>query len=152
MAKKLADFKEDLPLLVEAGLVAIKQGDEESARKLFQAVTILDPKNTTPKLGFGLIAMHKMQLDVAQKCFEEVLAIEPLNYRAQAFLGFCLILSTTQDKINNSQKVKNLEDGAKIATKVVQAKEAPETTKQLAQSLLDWEKELQEKATNARVK
>lgn len=152
MAKKISDFKEDLPLLVEAGMVAIKQGDEESARKLFQAVAILDPKHTMPKAGFGLIALHKMQLDVAQKFFEEVLDVEPLNYRVQAFLGFCLILSTTQEKLNKVDKLKNLQLGSEIAKQVLEANDAPESSKQLAQSLIDWEKELQDKTAAQRVK
>lgn len=136
----LQDFRDDLPLLVESGLVAIKQGDEESAKKLFNAVGILDPKNLAKKMGFGLIALHKMDIQTAQRNFNEILQVEQTNWRAQAFLAFSYILSVLQDG-PNEEKIESLRKGAELAQEVVQKSDAA-STKQLAQSLLDWEKEL----------
>ena len=140
----LQDFQQDISLLVEIGLIAIKQGDEESAKKLFNAVGIIDPQNLAKKMGYGLIALHKMDIKGAQKSFNEVLTVEPDNYRAKAFLAFSYILSVLQDG-NNEEKMESLKKGAELAQAVLDKCDAP-TTRQLAQSLLDWEKELMTKA------
>lgn len=137
----LTEFKEDLGLLVEAGLIAIKQGDEESAKKLFNAADILDPGTTSAKMGHGLIALHKMDIKDARKQFEAIIDKEPENYRAKAFLAFAHILSMLQEG-SNEEKVAGLKKAAELADEVVQNSDQ-QTTKELAQSLLDWEKELQ---------
>jgi tetratricopeptide (TPR) repeat protein len=139
----LQDFRDDLPLLVESGLVAIKQGDEESAKKLFNAVGILDPQNMAKKMGFGLISLHKMDIHNAQKSFQEILTVEQTNWRAQAFLAFSYILSVLQDG-SNDEKLSALKKGAELAQEVIEKSDAA-STRQLAQSLLDWERELQGK-------
>jgi tetratricopeptide (TPR) repeat protein len=139
----LQDFREDLPLLVEGGLIAIKQGDEESAKKMLNAVGIVDPQNMARKMGYGLISLHKMDIKTAQKNFQEILQVEQTNWRAQAFLAFSHILSVLQEG-TAEEKYKALETGAKLAQEVVEKSDAA-STRQLAQSLLDWEKELQDK-------
>ena len=70
-------FKEDFALLFEAGMVAIKQGDEASAKALFQALSVLNPEHTAHELGIGL-----------QRGFSEVLwrkilriGVQKLSYR-----------------------------------------------------------------------
>lgn len=144
----LQDFHEDLPLLIESGLVAIKQGDEESAKKLFNAVGIIDPQNSAKKMGYGLISLHKMDIRHAQKCFNEILQVEQANWRAQSFLAFSYILSVLQDGTND-EKVNALKKGAELAQEVVNKCDAL-TTKALAQSLLDWEQELMGKVESDR--
>lgn len=140
---KLQDFGVDLPLLVEGGLIAIKQGDEESAKKLFNAVGIIDPQNMVRKMGYGLLSLHKMDIKAAQKSFQEILQVEQTNWRAQAFLAFSHILSVLQEGPND-EKREALETGAKLAQEVLDKSDA-DSTRQLAQSLLDWERELQDK-------
>ncbi|MFZ0564615.1 MAG: hypothetical protein WAM28_00230 [Chlamydiales bacterium] len=137
------EFEADLPLLVEAGLVAIKQGDEESAKKLFNAVSVIAPENMAKKMGYGLIALHKMDTKSAQKQFQEVIQVEKDNYRAKAFLALSYILSVMQDG-SSDEKLKALQTGAQLAQEVVEKSDSP-STQQLAQSLLDWESQLQEK-------
>lgn len=139
----LQDFKQDLPLLVELGLIAIKQGDEESAKKLFNAIGVIDPQNMAKKMGYGLIALHKMDIKNAQKSFDEVLKVEKNNWRAKAFLAFSHILAVLQEG-TSEEKRKSLQTGAELAMEVV-AHADSDTTRQLAQSLLAWEKELQDK-------
>ncbi len=140
----LQDFKKDLSLFVEAGLIAIKQGDEESAKKLFNAIGIIDPENTSKEIGYGLIALHKLESRKAQKHFNQVLEKEPDNYRAKAFLGFALVASSMETDIPDDEKEKNLEKGAIIATEILENCDVKDT-RQLAQSLLDWETELEQK-------
>lgn len=142
---KLQDFKKEVPLLVELSLLAVKQGDEESAKKMLNAIGVLDPQNSAKKMGFGVIALHKMDVKMAQKHFVEILSGEPNNYRAQAFLSFAHILSVFQEGLTIDEKVNHLRQGAELAAQVVK-KCTEESTRNLAQSLLDWEKELQEKA------
>jgi hypothetical protein len=139
----LQDFRDDLPLLVEGGLIAIKQGDEESAKKLFNAIGVVDPQNMARKMGYGLISLHKMDIKNAQKNFLEILQVEQTNWRAQAFLAFSHILSVLQDG-TAEEKHKSLQTGAQLAQEVLEKSDAS-STRQLAQSLLDWEKELQDK-------
>lgn len=136
-------FREDIPLFVESGLIAIKQGDEESAKKLFNAVGILDPQNMAKKMGYGLIALHKMDIPNAQKSFNEVLAVEQTNWRAQAFLALSYILSTLQEG-SDAEKIEALKKGSVLAHEVLEKSDDP-SNRQLAQSLLDWEAEMIEK-------
>lgn len=146
----LQDFREDLPILVEAGLIAIKQGDEESAKKLFNAIGVIDPQNTAKKMGYGIIALHKMDIKNAQKHFQEILQTEQTNYRAQAFLAFSYLLSCLQENnVNLDQWKMNLKKSAELAAEVLEKSDAP-STRQLAQSLLDWEHELQAKVEKDR--
>lgn len=144
----LQDFKDDLPLFVESGLIAIKQGDEESAKKLFNAVGILDPQNMAKKMGYGLIALHKMDINSAQKSFQEILQVEQTNWRAQSFLALSHILSVLQEG-SNEDKITALRTGAELAQEVLEKSDAS-TTRDLAQSLLDWEKELMGKVEGDR--
>lgn len=139
------EFKDDLPLLVEGGLIAIKQGDEESAKKLFNAVGVIDPQNMVRKMGYGLIALHKMDLKAAQKHFNEILQVEQANYRAKAFLSLTHILSTLEDG-PAEEKQMALQKAAELAAEVIDKSDAP-STKQLATSVLDWEKQLQEQGS-----
>lgn len=136
----LQEFRDDISLLVESGLIAIKQGDEESAKKLFNAIEIIDPQNLATKMGYGLISLHKMDIPNAQKSFTEILNVEQTNWRAQSFLALSYILSVLQEGTDD-QKVESLRKCAELAQEVLDKSDAA-TTKQLAQSLLDWEKEL----------
>ena len=139
----LIDFKKDLPLFVELGLIAIKQGDEQSATKLFNAVALIDPQHETVELGAGLIALHKMELSKAQTHFKKLLGGEKNNWRAQAFLAFTYVLFIMEAG-SDEEKLKYLQEGHKLAQEVLERSDEP-STRQLAQSVLDWEIELQQK-------
>ena len=91
-------FKEDFPLLIEAGFVAVKQLDETSASRLFHAAQVLSATSTAPQIGLGYIALNKLELKEATRIFEEVLKIEPGNYLAQTFLGICFLLTKQKRK------------------------------------------------------
>lgn len=83
-------FKEDWLLFTEAGFIAVNQADEDAALKLFKAGNLLHPENALPRVGFGYLHLHKLELKQAVKEFEEVLAKEPHNEMAKAMLGLCL--------------------------------------------------------------
>jgi len=138
----LQDFRKDLSFFVEIALIAIKQGDEESAKKLFNAVGVLDPKNMAKKMGYGLISLYKMDIKIAKKHFQEVLQVEKTNWRAQAFLSFAHMLNLLQEGTTMDEKKENLMTASKLALEVID-KSDDASTKQLAQSVLDWEEELQ---------
>lgn len=144
---QLQDFKKDIPLLVESGLIAIKQGDEDSAKKLFRAVGILDPQNTATKMGFGLIALHKMDLTTAEKNFKDVLNTEKNNYRAQAFLGFSYILSVIREK-DPEKREEKVKQGMELVSEVYKNADS-DSTRNLAASLLEWGKEIEEKGSKS---
>ncbi len=138
----LQEFSEDLSLLAETGLIAIKQGDEESAKKLFNAVGVIDPQSITKKMGYGLIALHKMEVKKAQDSFQDILNGDPSNQRAKAFLAFTHILSVLEEG-DDATKMKSLKLSAQMAEEALTQAD-DESTKQLAQSILDWEKSLQD--------
>lgn len=96
-------YKEDFILLAEAGFIAVNQADEDSALKLFRAAELLDPKNILPKIGFGYLHLHKLELKQAVKNFEEVLEIDPQNDMAKAFMGLCL--SMMPNSIDKGEKI-----------------------------------------------
>lgn len=95
---KLSDFKGDFPFLIESGFIAVKQLDETSARRIFEAAQLLNPESSAPKIGLGYIALNKLEVKEASKIFEEVLVKEPENYLAQSFLGICFLLSKAKRK------------------------------------------------------
>lgn len=86
-------FEEDFFLFVEAGFIAVNQGDEDSSLKLFRTAETMRPEHALPKIGFGYIHLHKLELKQACGYFEKVLHIEPHNEMAAAFLGLCMALS-----------------------------------------------------------
>ncbi len=142
---KFDEFNEDLGVFMEAGLIAIKQGDEESAKKLFNAVGVLEKDQTGKKMGYGLIALHKMDIKTAQQSFHEILAKEPKNWRAMAFLSFSHVLSTLKEGPAD-EKIAAFKQAAHMAQEVLAHCETP-STRQLAQSVLDWEADMQARAT-----
>jgi hypothetical protein len=135
--EKLNEFKEDFPLLIEAGFVAVKQLDETSASRIFHAAQALSPDSTAPQIGLGYIALNKLELKEATRIFEEVLQKEPENHLAQTFLGICFLLSKPKRKkgeklIQDAMKktenmsIKNLgEVSLEWAEKDLKKKEAP---------------------------
>lgn len=91
-----AIHKEDFGLLVEAGFIAVKQGNRNAARKLFEAAYQLEPTRSASKLGFGYIALNELQLAMARKVFESVLSEEPQNSLAKVLLGFAYLMERFQ--------------------------------------------------------
>lgn len=86
-------FEDDFFLLVEAGFIAVNQGDEDSSLKLFRASEMLKPEHSLPKVGFGYVHLHKLELKQACGYFQKVLDTQPDNEMAHAFLGLCMALS-----------------------------------------------------------
>jgi predicted Zn-dependent protease len=128
---KLKEFREDFALLIEAGFVAVKQLDEVSARRIFQAAQVMSPSSTAPQIGLGYIALNKLEIKEATKVFESVLKQEPENYLAQTFLGICFLL--TQQKMKKGEKL----------IKDAMEKSDDPTIKNLGQISLEWgEKDL----------
>jgi hypothetical protein len=85
-------FTDEFANFIEGGFIAIKQGDEDAANKLFLAAHTLKPEHTAPLLGLGHVHLNKMELGKASAKFEEVLKKEPQNAVARILLGFCFLL------------------------------------------------------------
>ena len=131
---ELSKFKDHFILLAEAGFIAVNQADEDSAVKLFKASQLLDPQNSLPKVGLGYMHLCKLELKAACKAFEEVLAKEPTNEMAKAFLG--LSLSLTPNEVAKGEKI--LEESA-------QKSHDPEV-KKLAATAIDFVEKFVKKA------
>lgn len=95
---KVEEFKDDFSLLIEAGFIAVKQLDETSASRIFNAAQTLSPEHSAPKIGIGYIALNKLEVKKATQIFEEVVAKEPTNWLAQTFLGICFLLTKPKRK------------------------------------------------------
>lgn len=122
----LRDFKTDFALFIEAGFIAVKQLDETSARRIFEAAQVLNPESSAPRIGLGYIALNKLETKEASAIFEEVVGKEPTNYLAQTFLGICYLL-------NKTKRAK----GEKLIQEAIQ-KTSDETVKNLGQIALEW--------------
>lgn len=101
--EKLDDFKEDFALLIEAGFIAVKQLDEISATRIFNAAQMLNPNSVAPQIGLGYIALNKLEIKQATRIFEDILRREPENHLAQTFLGMCYLL--TKPKRKKGEKI-----------------------------------------------
>jgi len=122
----LQELKEDFSLLIEAGFVAVKQLDETSATRIFQAAQILSPDSTVPRIGLGYIALNKLELKEATRVFEEVLKKEPENHLAQIFLGISFMLSKPKRK-----------KGEKLIQEAIKNTDNP-SIKSLGEVSLEW--------------
>lgn len=120
------EFKDDLPLLIEAGFVAVKQLDEMSAARIFHAAQAIAPTSSAPKIGLGYIALNKLEIKQATKIFEEVVASEPENYLAKTFLGICFLLTKPKRK-----------KGEKLIQECIEKSDDP-TIKGLGKISLEW--------------
>ncbi len=96
-------YKEDYILFLEAGFIAVNQADEDAALKLFRAAEMLQPENSLPRVGFGYLHLHKLELKQGCRIFEEVLEKEPHNDMAKAFLGLCM--SMTPNQVEKGEKL-----------------------------------------------
>jgi hypothetical protein len=123
---QLQQYKNDFILLAEAGFIAINQADEDAAIKLFKASETLDPQNTLPKIGVGYMHLCKLELKQAAKKFEDILAKDPTNEMARAFLGLSLSLNPTE-----------LPKGEAVLEEAVQVSKDP-LIKALAKSSLEF--------------
>ena len=92
MSSLLEDIKEDYALLIEGGFVAVTQADEDCAKKLFRAAKVLNPESTAWQMGFGYIALNKLEVKEAYRIFGKIVKKEEDNYLAKTFLGLSHLL------------------------------------------------------------
>lgn len=123
--KNLKQYKSDFLVMLESGFIAVNQADEDSAMKLFRAAELLDPENVLPKVGFGYLHLHKLELKQACLNFEEVLEKDPKNDMAKAFLGLSMSMQPTT--VTKGEKI--LEQSTKSKDPLV---------KKLANTALDF--------------
>lgn len=127
----ISELREDFPLLIEAGFVAVKQLDEASATRIFQAAQLINPESVAPQIGLGYIALNKLDIKEASQIFESVLTKEPDNHLAQTFLAICMLLNKTQ-RIEGEKRIKE-----------IVSKTSDPTIKSLGEISLEWaEKDL----------
>lgn len=126
MDDRFSEFKEDFSLLVEAGFVAVKQLDEMSATKIFQALQAMSPDSMAPQLGMGYIHLNKLEVKEATAIFETVVAKEPENALAQTFLGMCFLLTKPKRK-----------KGEELIKSILSKTEDP-AIRHLAELSLEW--------------
>jgi hypothetical protein len=132
--QKIAEFKEDFALLIEAGFVAVKQLDETSATRIFHAAQSLSPFHTAPQIGIGYISLNKLEIKEATRIFDRVVQVEPDNHLAETFLAICYLLTKGKRK-----------KGEKMIREIMEKTTDP-TIKNLGAISLEWsEKDLSKK-------
>jgi tetratricopeptide (TPR) repeat protein len=109
---KVADFADDVALILEGGFVAIKYGDRETALNCFHAAQLLAPKRQEPKVGLATLALNELDLQNTLRLSQEVIDADPHNYQAMVIHSMGLIL-LHQDE----EKAKKLLNEAKNETK-----------------------------------
>ena len=134
----LKKYKDHFIVMVEAGLIAVNQADEDSAMKLFKAAMLIDPKNLLPKVGMGYMHLCKLELKQACKLFNEILAEDPNNEMAKTFLGISMSLNPQEasegEKLLEESKEKSRDPSIKtLATSAIEfvekfVKKAPTPT------------------------
>lgn len=122
----MAAFKEDFGLLIESGFVAVKQLDEISATRIFDAAAAINPTHMAPQIGKGFIALNKLEIKTSTRIFESILEKEPENYFVQALLGMCYLLTKGRQK-----------KGEKIIKNAMEKTTDP-TVKNLGANALEW--------------
>ncbi|ANH78515.1 hypothetical protein [Candidatus Chlamydia sanziniae] len=130
-------FEADFALLFEGGLLAIKQGDETSAKKLFQSLKILHPNHYGYDLGLALISLHKMELFEAERQLKALAEKEQNNWSIQAFLSLTHMLIVLHQGSSFEIRRNSLETCLQLADQVLVNCQI-ESTRTLAQSVLDW--------------
>lgn len=123
-------FEEDFVLLIEGGLIAIKQLDEVAAVRMFQAAEIIAPtKRAAAQLGMGYVELSKFNLKGAAKIFQEIIDKDPENYFALMFLGMSFLF----DKGSQDKRKK----GAKMIHEAMEKSTDP-TVKTMGEAMMDW--------------
>ncbi|EPP34529.1 hypothetical protein CP10139811_0779 [Chlamydia ibidis] len=130
-------FKADFALLFEAGMLAVKQGDEESAKRLFQSLQILNPDHYGCELGLALIDLHKMELLSAEERLRDLAQREEDNWSIKSFLALTHMMIVLHQGSSFEVRRESLESSLKLAEQVVENCEI-ESTRALAQSVLEW--------------
>ena len=123
------EFQKDFGILIESGFIAVKQGDEDSASKLFNASKTLNPDHSAPDIGLGYIHLSKLEIKKAKEIFQKVIDKEPNNYLALTFLGLCLMLGKT-----------DMAKGENLVNKALNNSDDP-AIQHFAQTVLTWKKE-----------
>ena len=104
-SQDLREFAKDVPLLVEAGFIAIKQVDEDSAKKCFYAAMIANPEESLPVVGLGIVSLFKLELDEAKQLFNTVLQKEPKNEMARTMLGIANLYTITDEGLKEGKEL-----------------------------------------------
>ncbi|WP_213318817.1 hypothetical protein [Chlamydiifrater volucris] len=141
----MESFKEDFALLFEGGMLAMKQGDEEGARKIFDALGVLDSEHYAKELGQALIALHKMQLKEAAERLSALHEREGDNWSIKAFLSLTHMLIVLDQGSTFEVRRESLENSFRLAEKILAECEIA-TTKAFARSIMDWHEALAKKS------
>lgn len=123
---KLAPYRSDFGLMIEAGFVATKQLDETSAIRLFNAAALLDTESAAPIVGLGYIAMNKLEVKEAEKLFKKAIEMDPGHDLAKAFLGITYLLVEARR-----------DEGKKLLNEAMENTEDP-TIVNLVKTSMEW--------------
>ena len=129
------EFDEDYRLFIEAGFSAVKKMNEASAQKLFRAAQVLRPGEPEWEMGYGYIALNKLEIKLASKYFEGVLKRHPDYHMAQVFLGLSYLFKPEMRK-----------EGEKLIKEAMEKSDDPSLENLGKVSLEFAEKDLKEKS------
>ncbi|MEC8306540.1 MAG: hypothetical protein VXZ72_01620 [Chlamydiota bacterium] len=119
--------KKDFFLLLEGGMLAIKQQDEERAKALFDACESLHAEHHLVDIGRGYLHFQMLEVNQAITCFEKALEKEPNDPIANVLIG--MASAFTKD---------NVEEGERRLRSALSNQEIPDDVQGLAHSSLDF--------------
>lgn len=103
--QKLNLYKNDTALLVEAGYVALKQVDEENAKRCFYAAMVIDPDECMPVIGLGTLHLFKLELEEAKELFNLVLQKDPNNQMAKTMHGIANLYTISEEGLKDGSEM-----------------------------------------------
>jgi len=87
MAWDIVASKEEIALLMEAGLIYRDAEKFEEARAIFQGLRALSPKSEVPEVALGTVSFQARDFDGAVAHYQEALKLNPRSAYAYAHLG-----------------------------------------------------------------
>jgi tetratricopeptide (TPR) repeat protein len=85
---------------IQAGLIAMKQGEWETARKIFEQIVATQPENEE---GWYFLAHVLPTAGEAKICLEKVLQINPQNIKAKKRLEKLNVSDNMKEPVNKSE-------------------------------------------------
>ena len=87
MAWDIVASKEEIALLMEAGIAYRDGGKFEEARDIFRGVRALSPKSEVLEVALGTVSFQQKDFDGAVAHYQEALKLNPQSAYAYAHLG-----------------------------------------------------------------
>jgi Flp pilus assembly protein TadD len=84
---KVSLSREEIGLLVEAGIIYRESRNFQAARDVFSGLRALYPRNDVPETLLGTVAFHEGEFETAEQHYRRALELNPQSAYAWSHLG-----------------------------------------------------------------